>query len=113
MKTVYINRATWGKKMLFSPSTGKMCCLGFVCRAYGLKQKDMSTVGLPDALTDDLQEELPSWLQSFTSSDDEHAFDVVRDIAHINDSNMLRSTKEKLLKPIFAEYGIRLVFRGK
>ena len=107
MKTVVITRKLWGKKKLRRTEDGKMCCLGFLCRSYGLSNEDITGRGMPGSLYTDSRSLLPEWL---LQSD---AFSDARKAAFINDkATLTMAEKEELLKPLFLKHGIKLVFRG-
>jgi hypothetical protein len=77
---------------------GRMCCLGFACRAVGLKAKDITDVGIPKHLSIELQ---PSW-----------ATDVA--IGHMvdtnDDDNLSERQREAALKRSGRQVGLRLTF---
>ena len=110
MKTFYVNRKTWGTSRLLDIDNGKMCCLGFLCRSFGLKSKDISGYGYPEQMKASLQNKLPVWLRYELGKSKE----LYHQIGRINDDEILTwEKKEELLKPLFAAQGIKIVFRGK
>jgi hypothetical protein len=104
MKTVIITRKHWGQHTLRSPQTGKQCCLGFVCKSFGLSNKDIAGNAVPYGLAVAFQNTLPGWLL--------HSPDVNKAMAINDDLSFSMEKKEELLKPLFAKHGIKLVFRG-
>lgn len=115
MKIIVIDRENWGRGRLrysrrnsiIPSSADKKCCLGFVCEAYGIKPIFTINISFPSALKKNEKNMLPKWLHYESIKSD------VCKVSRINDSSTYWSNKEKLLKPLFAEHGIKLVFRGK
>jgi hypothetical protein len=108
MKTVVITRKLWGQKRLRRKEDGKMCCLGFLCRSYGLSNEDITGRGMPGFLYTDSASLLPEWLLKLDASSPDAGT-----AAFINDNETITmAKKEELLKPLFLKHGIKLVFRG-
>ena len=95
MKTVCISRRLWGRgksgghlrRPALEPDAGKQCCLGFICKAYGLTNADIEGHGLPRGLLTQALYKLPRWLYdsshtvealSSVNDDDDHS-DVHRE----------------------------------
>lgn len=113
MKVITINRKRWlrgtGDGFLRNGS-GKQCCLGFVCRDFGMKARDIFDHALPDDV-DEYQKKLPEWLWTSGSNTD------CGKAAEINDSligNKVKSERdrESKIKEIFARNGLRAKFVG-
>lgn len=83
---------------LYDSTSKMMCCLGFVCRAEGLKVSQIEDLGLPSDVS---EYEPPAWLATI----EERA-------AAINDDEKLGNAKrEAKLKKLFADKTpIRLKF---
>ena len=107
MKTIKISRRRWGRGekggSLHDPRTHLQCCLGFVCRAYGVPLNAIKGLGYPEAVANRLRNRLPRWLR-------EGAVDVDRAV-EINDNGSLSSAeRERQLRPIFRRHRLRVVF---
>lgn len=103
-----IDRARWGTGIeggvLYSSDTKKMCCLGFLARAYGSKVKDITNKGFPS------DGQAP---EAFCIG--EHGPNVAaRKAADANDNPDGRSRdREAAIRSIFANAGIKVKFVGK
>lgn len=122
MKKVIITRNKWGRSSLKRQDNGKQCCLGFVCKVYGLPEDAIENIGYPSSLPEKLQKKLPKWLRAIyvkVKTANEKYVSNHPDVtlaAHINDDLDKTRTiaeKEEALKPIFRKHNIQLVFRGK
>ena len=106
-KTIEISLSKWkrgaigeGYTKLLNPY-GWQCCLGFMCRAYGLRIQDIKDVGFPDKVKDRL-ERLPAFMRT-------RAWNST--IASINDRLLISdSARQKKLKAEFLKKGIIIVF---
>lgn len=124
-----IDRKTWfhgtmGSKLL--RPDGKMCCLGFLSLAGGLKKEDILDVGMPSSVSHLLPQKLDCIRPDITKSDT----DFAKSASILNDINLgykiqytgrmvprfcgtivdTQETKERLLTELFAEEGIALTF---
>jgi hypothetical protein len=93
----------------------RMCCLGFLCKANGVRVADMNTVSMPGQLPDSikakLQAKLPLYLLEGVDYNDSAWADRA---AQINDNNdMTVWGKERALSRHFKKVGIRLKFVGR
>jgi len=115
VKTIVITRKYWGTRSLLNGDTGKMCCLGFACVAYGISKKEMRGIGMPAQLPSKNcgRNKLPKWmLLTFVEMQASDA--DAGAAADINDDQFMpQAEKEKQLKALFLKHKIRLVFRGK
>ncbi len=104
-----IDRTKWhrGKgtqnSRLLSPSSGKMCCLGFLCKAYGVTDEQMFDIAVPYKLSDTARQKLPKWLQDHNTPADL--------LIGVNDKcDIVGAEKEKQLTRLFALKGIEVTF---
>lgn len=105
VKVLKISRAKWGRGVkggsLRWEDSKLQCCLGFACRAYGLRAKDIQGKGMPDALKSSMWKILPSWLLG----------DAAGALADINDAfDTTDREKESEIKRGFKCQGIKVVF---
>lgn len=129
-----IDRAKWGKGLLLTDD-GKMCCLGFLCKAAGLEDDDIIGRGYPkDAgkglngglKEKDINDKLAKIPDRFLGLEEyqggyaygpsleDSAGDVGISAAEINDDDDMPWTeKEYRLKILFKAHGIKLSFKGK
>lgn len=81
----------YAEACLYDTNSKMMCCLGFVCRAEGLKVAEIRDIGLPSDV--DAKQPLPNWLTG-----------VQTQAACINDDASLTETvRERKLKKLFRE----------
>lgn len=125
-----IDRSRWMRRssekdpsgLLLDPSSGKMCCLGFYCKSLGLKEEEISCIGMPADLDKvDLDK---SWLIQKDFNDEYYDSDedicdefLYRDslnanlLAGINDNpNFSDEEKERKIKEIFRQNGVEVEF---
>lgn len=105
LKTVRISRRRWLRgtdKGTLRNSHGKQCCLGFVCREYGLKAKDIKGIDIPSSLSLILNPDLPEWLLE--------SKDVNLAVEANDDVSLSDRQREKEIRVIFARNGLRAVF---
>ena len=106
LKEIVISRRRWGRGptggRLRDDETGLQCCLGFVCRAFGVPLYGLKGASMPCALEDRHRSKLPDWLFSGDAED----------AATINDKSRLTDEKrEAHIKAIFKRNGLRAVFK--
>jgi len=107
LKTFIINRKKWGIGTLLDGITGKMCCLGFCAKSYGIGESHLLTRGYPSDIEDVKQKrKLPKWLQSI-------GYDVNELVATNDHMNMLDEYREELISKIFKKHNIIVKFVGK
>lgn len=82
---------------LLSPTTGRMCCIGFLCLAEGLKEDQIKNHGMPAGIDYETQ---------LTTTDEVRA-------QSINDSQYDVERKERELIKVFADHDIALSFTGE
>lgn len=90
---------------------GRMCCLGFLGAACGITDKTMRDKGMPDDLGG---RNNSKWPKAFRPSENEeyHTGPMWR-AASLNDKpEMPLKEKERKLKLLFKENGIKLTFHG-
>jgi hypothetical protein len=137
IRTLTISRSKWGrnnsvgensggslilarKDLTFTGARkediGKMCCLGFVCLAYGLSDKQIGPTksgwgkGLPDSTSKSAQKKLPAWLLHSENDRDGRKTDIGL-LANVNDNKLLSDKqKEGRIKRVFARHGIKVKF---
>ena len=111
LKEIVIRRRRWGRAntggMLYDSTTKRQCCLGFVCRAFGVPLSSIEGHGMPadiDAKVD--RDTLPPWLLSETLRCD------VDRAAYINDNLEIdEEEREAHIAAIFKRHGLRAVFK--
>jgi hypothetical protein len=83
---------------------GKMCCLGFACRAFGISAQKLNDNGIPSDITHNrLESIIPEWLLRFGGDTSK--------LANINDSAQWSDKqKEAKITKIFAKHGIKVKF---
>ena len=106
MKTVRISRRRWwrgnGTGQLLN-STDKMCCLGFVCRSYGVTRKAINHVPMPADVEWPQRRKLPRWLTRHDG--------LASKAAGINDEpGLAEPERERRIAAIFKRRGLRAVF---
>lgn len=106
-KRLVIDRSRWlraplagSASMLFRPSDGKMCCIGFYGRACGYSEHDMAGNGFPWALS--YTARWPRWLMESSGA---------IPLTDVNDAPTLSAAdREAKIAAIFAENGVEVVF---
>jgi hypothetical protein len=98
-----IDRARWGRNCLLSPYDNKMCCLGFLSKAYGAQDSEMRDVGYPLSPWEDIYS-IPRMFVGRT--------DFTCSATFINDSVIPAPERESQLTKLFADNGIALTFIG-
>jgi len=118
MKEYTIDRSKWvcgGKKyskQLGMPQLlndqGRMCCLGQICKAEGLEDKELFQSNYPDNIG---REFVPSWMME----DGIHVTSrTALRMQRVNDDKGLNQPqREKKLKELAATAGVRLKFKGR
>jgi hypothetical protein len=110
IKELVIDRARWGfgtgRGTLYDSSTNKMCCLGFLARACGSKVYDILDASFP------VDGQAP---RAFTAgTDDGIGSPSAITAVNINDaSNLHLTAREKRIKTLFANHGIKVKFVGR
>ncbi len=123
---VIVDRERWGRGTgigtLLDPETGKMCCLGFACLAFGFTPEEIERKGMPSSLADVPAPDVP------TKSDPEKVIPLICAkskhtgraydtslaglLAASNDrGNLSDSEREALIKGIGLQVGINFSFR--
>lgn len=123
MKTVTIDRAKWAREIKGKPNhmgniallneQGNMCCLGFVCKAYGVSNKAMLGVENPNDVD---HPRVPSILIRYDeySSGGPLLSALADNTISLNDCGRIPAKElERELKKLFKEAGIELVFSGR
>jgi len=110
MKTFIINRKRWGKYALLNRD-GKMCCLGFCSKSFGIPKEALDNISIPLGIENSKYKKLlPRWLLNSTSPGAEPS-DVER-LTGINDGDKPSSEKEELISKIFKKHHIIVKFVG-
>ena len=108
MKEIVIRRRMWGRGNtggFLRNVEGKQCCLGFVCRAFGVPLNAVAGEVMPAQLGA-YRASLPKWLLV-----DSDKADVVK-AADINDALDLADDERELkITAIFKKHGLRAVFK--
>lgn len=138
IKELVIDRAMWGQGSLLVTNSygltngylgpvGSMCCLGWLSRACGVAEQDLSGNSFPLAEWP-VPEEFKRCKAPLRSALDRHAMhdgpfsyaawpaaahDVAQAAANINDASYSSASKEKMLIKLFGEHGITLSFVGE
>jgi hypothetical protein len=99
-----IDRAWWGTGALLCDD-GKMCCLGHLAVACGYSKASLRKGDLDSGIPLHTWRKVPGPFRSLDST-------VAAKVASINDAPYKSHIKEKKLKELFKENGIRLTFRG-
>ena len=114
MLKVIVRRAQWlrgndATSMLYRPSDRRMCCLGFACKAAGLKTKEISGEAFPN----NVMAPLPKPLKRLVTSGG-NTSGICDELVAINDDNTI-STKEReaKLKQVGKHAGLDFRFTGK
>ena len=111
MKTFIINRKFWdrGEKSsgsLLCSSTGKMCCLGFFAKSYGVPKDKIVDLAFPSSILEDKElAKIPSWAQEVTT--DIHSLVKINDLSDMDDK-----LREKQIAKIFKKHKIIAKFVG-
>jgi len=109
-KTILINRKKWArgfKSSLLDNDSGKMCCLGFACKSFGVTSASINSRGAPQYIHSDIQrEKLPIWLRDSYK-------DMYR-LIRINDDSIIYSEedREKEIIKIFKKHELNIKFVG-
>lgn len=110
MKEIVIRRRMWGRGNsggYLRNSVGKQCCLGFVCRAFGVPLEAIVGQTMPERLDDDKHRVLlPAWLLRTAAEAD------VSTAAGVNDDVTLTNEERELkIAAIFKKHGLKAVFK--
>ena len=112
MKTIKISRRRWwrgqGWGALYVSAEAKMCCLGFVCRAYGVSLNAIRDHRMPRALSQPARARLPKWLLQPDRTSDVNRAAVVND-RRLSEP-LSEPTREAKIAAIFKRHGLRAVF---
>lgn len=106
IRSLTISRRRWlrggGGSLL---ENGKMCCLGFGCRAAGVPAKSIDGLGLPN----DLDVVVPAFSKT---SDSGPVNTVLSERAHVinDDETIDDAQRERLLRALFKRHGVALRF---
>ncbi len=120
---VEISRRRWQRGQDISglrmEDTGKQCCLGFACRAAGLKIADINNNGYPYDVKQnkiDLPPVIDALVTVRAEADDDVYYgnsDLCKQLTEINDNQEIDDKeREKLLKPLALQAGMRFVFKS-
>jgi hypothetical protein len=116
LKTFTVRRDTWlrgGEDGSLRAEDGKMCCLGFLCLAYGATRKAIEDLGMPADVAGGSRK-LPRWLREDIYKISESAPMVknsVYVIAEINDDKDIDDeTRERKLAEEFAKHKLSVKF---
>jgi hypothetical protein len=109
LKEIKIPRRRWGRGRSggsLRDNSGKQCCLGFVCRAYGLTRASISGNGMPHQILDDTKKKgLPTWILARKPKSDVYRAADINDSIGYNDDE-----REQRITQIFRKHGLRAVF---
>lgn len=112
IEKLVIDRKKWGRTATggnLLNNEGKMCCLGFQCRAVGFKPKEIRGKGMPadvDVSAKRLQK--VAWL---VDGSEGNSTVVAEKLALINDDwDTTDKQKEKAITKLFANNGIEVTF---
>jgi len=110
-----IDRSKWlrgsGNSLLFRPTDGKMCCLGFYGLSCGLTQEDMNGLGAPFEIHGQKWQENSSanWLFDHHWGCSSYCYNLMA----INDRlDFSEEVREREIAKIFAQHGITVKFIG-
>ena len=94
------------RSALLCETSGKMCCIGFMARACGLKPKNIRGMAGLEDLPADAQNKSPL-IKTAVENKEEHLTDAYM----INDSEALTDKERiKALKPIGRKLGVNFTF---
>lgn len=117
MKILEIDRRTWLRgeggdcSMLLRPKDKKMCCLGFLCLHQGVTEDVIEAISSPaDLIGQENRDKV-----SFLINDDNFIVDNVNLVnlaidINDDDENLDNEIRERMLRRVFKEWGIDLVF---
>jgi hypothetical protein len=119
--TVRVNRKRWlrAKKQkeeifssyLYRPCDGKMCCLGFACRAVGMSVKDIHGQLRPGNVGDQLRAtSLRGLVNPKTTDNDSRVAQRMMDLNDALPKGMTPTARERKLRELGKKAGIRFVF---
>lgn len=119
---VTIDRSEWlrgeGAGVLYRPTDGKRCCLGFALKERGIDDETMSMVGLPAYLANHGFSDKCDWLAIQSAvlglkSDTFINSEACREAAIINDHlDIDEANRETKIIRIFSENGDEVEFVG-
>jgi hypothetical protein len=107
LKTFTVERATWLRgtdQSALLIEDGRMCCLGFLCLAYGVTRKAIEDVSMPEGVTAG-HRKLPAWLRDDDWDSSVHALSEINDSKDISDK-----TRERRLAREFAKHKLGVKF---
>lgn len=124
LKELVISRAGWLRggtlkpgqtSELLSRVDGRMCCLGFLGRACGLRKSEIEDLGLPSAVAHSV---ITKWPSEFVEVIEEEGVGVGAvntslcvGLSNINDSSLTNDRqKEKKIKDLFSMAGWKVKF---
>lgn len=97
---------------LLSKANGRMCCLGFACKAAGVDAKGLLEVGMPDDLKHASRKKVYQafpWLFDSVSTDLNS--DTASKLASVNDADDLTNTQRKRkVIALFKANGVKVKF---
>lgn len=104
-----------GGSYLLRKSDGKMCCLGFYCKAKGVAEKDIRGISTPSGLYQLRDESLPELLELPDDIvDDEHRAknnDICDELMDVNDRKMDEKEREKDIIRLFSKINVDVEFK--
>lgn len=111
MKEVIIDRSKWwrGKgeeESRLLNSHGQMCCLGFVCEAFGASSEQLREVSWPTSV---LGWNLPIDLKWLEHEEEHHRTEVNIGITN-DDPHESEAAREAFVVKTFAEHDIQITF---
>jgi len=111
LKTIIINRKRWARGnqggYLLNAQSGKMCCLGFCAKSFGISTENIIGINMPKNITSLQKDKLPKWLLLGYGPVD------VEELAFINDeSTFSDEEREEKIKKIFKKHKINVKFVG-
>lgn len=118
-----IERRKWlrgeGRGVLYRPNDGRMCCLGFYCKAKGFSKTEMEGLSSPEELTYDsaLDSKRIKKIEALLEKTPEGYYsdyidnEICRSLVDINDDEKRSDTvREKMIKTRFKKIGVDVEF---
>ena len=106
-----VHRPTWlrdcGYGVLFDPSTGMRCVLGFLAKSLGVEDRDLEHKDQPRAVWGD---ELPLPIQGLNDEDADGMHIWQRIVATNDVRGLPEEQREDRLTDLFASAGIEVLF---
>lgn len=109
-KSIWLRGEGSSSSALLRESDGKMCCLGVYLHACGVTKELLKSQLRPS----DVNTEIPAWLLTKPGGKYNRTSPLARALIQANDDHFYtQAQRERKIKKLFAQAGVKVIFKGE